>query len=247
MITMLFSISELVRRWQISPKSVLHIGAHLAEESEMYQSAGWNEVLWIEANPALMTDLRKKVEPLGQRVIEAAIWHTTGDELKLKVASNGQSSSLLEFNTHSALYPQIVVEKEITMKTQRLDSILKETGAPDFCNLDIQGAELSAIKGFGEFINHLNVIYTEVNKIELYSGCAMVSEIDKFLNKAGFKRVATRWILGHGWGDALYMRHRPNLSRRIRGIHWPIRFYVGQIRNLILQAIITQFRRSVSK
>ena len=58
--TMLFSISELVRRWEISPKSVLHIGAHLAEESEMYQSAGWNEVLWIEANPALMTDLRKK-------------------------------------------------------------------------------------------------------------------------------------------------------------------------------------------
>ena len=244
---MLFSINELVKHWRISPKSVLHIGAHLAEECDLYRSVGWNKVIWIEANPALMTDLRKKVEPLGQRVIEAAIWHTTGDELKLKVASNGQSSSLLEFNTHSALYPQIVVEKEITMKTQRLDSILKETGAPDFCNLDIQGAELSAIKGFGEFINHLNVIYTEVNKIELYSGCAMVSEIDKFLNKAGFKRVATRWILGDGWGDALYMRHRPNLSRTIRGIHWPIRFYVGQIRNLILQAIITQFRRSVSK
>ena len=97
---MLLSINELVKRWQISPKSVLHIGAHLAEESNLYQSVGWNKVTWIEANPALIIDIQKKVEPLGQKVIEAALWHTTGEKLSLKVASNGQSSSLLEFNHH---------------------------------------------------------------------------------------------------------------------------------------------------
>ena len=240
---MLFSINELVRRWGISPQSVLHIGAHLAEESNLYQSVGWNKVTWIEANPALIIDIQKKVEPLGQNVIEAALWHTTGEKLSLKVASNGQSSSLLEFNYHSAYYPQIVVEKEIVVLTQRLDSILNEIDTPDFCNLDIQGAELAALNGFGKILNHINVIYTEVNKIELYTGCAMIKDIDKFLGEVGFRRVATRWVIGFGWGDALYMRQTPGLLRRINGLHWPIRFYLGQVRNLVFQIKVKRMKK----
>lgn len=240
---MLLSINELVKRWQISPKSVLHIGAHLAEESNLYQSVGWNKVTWIEANPALIIDILKKVEPLGQKVIQAALWHTTGEKLSLKVASNGESSSLLEFNHHSTYYPQIIVENEIAVSTRRLDSILHKIDTPDFCNLDIQGAELRALNGFGKILNHINVIYTEVNKIELYTGCAMIKDIDEFLGKAGFKRVATRWMIGFGWGDALYMRQTPGLLWRIKGLHWPIRFYLGQIRSLLFQIAVKRMKK----
>lgn len=239
---MLLSIDELVKRWQISPKSVLHIGAHLAEESSLYQSVGWNKVTWIEANPALIIEIQKKIEPLGQKVIEAALWHTTGEKLSLKVASNGQSSSLLEFLHHSTYYPQINVESEITVLTRRLDSILNEIDTPDFCNLDIQGAELAALNGFGKILNHINAIYTEVNKIELYAGCAMIKDMDQFLGKAGFRRVATRWMIGFEWGDALYMRQTPGLLRRIKGLHWPIRFYLGQIRSLLFQIAVKRMK-----
>ena len=61
LVAMLFSINELVKHWRISPKSVLHIGAHLAEECDLYRSVGWNKVIWIEANPELINDLRKKI------------------------------------------------------------------------------------------------------------------------------------------------------------------------------------------
>lgn len=230
---MLFSINELVKHWCISPRSVLHIGAHLAEECDLYRSVGWDKVIWIEANPELINDLRKKVEPLGHRVYEAAVWNTTGEEVSLKVASNGQSSSLFEFNKHSTYYPKIVVDKEIVIKTQRVDSILTSSETPDFCNLDIQGAELAALEGLGEYINKLNAIYTEVNKVELYRGCALIDDIDYFLGKAGFKRVATRWMLGFGWGDALYLRQGHNLHHRLKGIHYPIYFYLKQLPSVL--------------
>jgi len=234
---MLMSMTELRWRWRLAPTSVLHVGAHLAEECNLYQSAGWSNVTWIEANPDLISDLRKKVEPMGHRVIEAALWHSDNEVLSFSVASNGQSSSLLEFRDHSVLYPEIVVDKQLMLKTSRLGTLLKDEKPPDFCNLDIQGAELSALRGFGGMLSGVRAIYTEVNRAELYEGCARINDIDSFLSEAGFKRVATRWVLGFGWGDALYLREYSSLIRRILGVYWPMIYYTRQLLSRVVQVL----------
>jgi hypothetical protein len=72
----------------------------------------------------------------------------------------------------------------------------------------VQGAELQAIKGMGDLVLAVDAIYSEVNKEELYEGCAVIHEIDEYLKKFNFERVATRWVLGKGWGDALYVNKK---------------------------------------
>ena len=80
------------------------------------------------------------------------------------------------------------------------------------------------------------MIYCEVNRKFLYENCSQVSEIDSYLETYGFKRVATRWFVRAGWGDAIYQKI--NLSRRnkkqiIKHIVNQFIFYKPQAYNLI--------------
>jgi len=72
-------------------------------------------------------------------------------------------------------------------------------------NLDIQGAELKALKGSTLILPHIKSIYTEVNTKELYENCAMLHELDSYLESFGFTRVETS-MTEHGWGDAFYIK-----------------------------------------
>ncbi len=80
-----------------------------------------------------------------------------------------------------------------------------ELGTGWFLNVDLQGAELLALKGMGDLLKHFDHAYIEVNERELYKGCPLVGEIDAFMAKAGFVRKETV-MTKHFWGDALYQR-----------------------------------------
>jgi FkbM family methyltransferase len=200
------SVSELSKYWDIKPKGVLHVGAHLGEEATDYENFGWVPVIWVEAQPNLVKILNAKLDPLKNKVIEAAVWEKNGVPLKLHIASNSQSTSLLNFGSHINSYPDITYVSEIDVSTKRLDSIIKPDEMPNFINLDIQGVELSAIKSLGPLLDAVDYIYTEVNKVEVYEGCTLVKDLDGYLLAEGFKRATTRWYLREGWGDALYIR-----------------------------------------
>ena len=73
----------------------------------------------------------------------------------------------------------------------------------NFLNLDIQGAELLALKGFGDLLVGIDYIYTEVNETDIYKDCALIGEIDQYLSD--FERVETA-MTEFKWGDALYRR-----------------------------------------
>ena len=55
----------------------------------------------------------------------------------------------------------------------------------------------------------IDYIYSEVNKAELYEGCAQMNELDNFLGEYGFKRVETYWPeTWDNWGDAFYIKEK---------------------------------------
>lgn len=212
---MFISVSELSKYWNIKPRGVLHVGAHLAEEASDYKNFGWAPIIWVEAQPNLVKILNSKLDPLLHKVIEAAIWEKNGVPLKLHIASNSQSTSLLNFGSHADSYPDITYVSEIDVVTKRLDSIIKPNEMPNFINLDIQGVELSAIKSLGPLLDAVDYIYTEVNKVEVYKGCTLVDDLDRYLLTQGFKRVTTRYYFQEGWGDALYIRISIFLGRSV--------------------------------
>lgn len=183
---------------------VLHVGAHIAEESGLYRSLGLGRVTWVEANP----ELAKKIPTLdiGQndRVYCGAAWSESGVSKVFNITDNLQSSSLLNLSKHKFYYPDIQVSEELAVKTVRLDELIPKT---DYfmMNLDIQGAELEALRGCGHHMENVKIIYTEVNREHLYENCPLVQEIDEWLKPDGFKRIVTAWTTD-GWGDAIYVR-----------------------------------------
>ena len=91
-----------------------------------------------------------------------------------------------------------------TIKTL-LSKNMVSVGDFDFVNLDIQGVELQALKGFGEYLDPVKYIYTEVNTGEVYINNDSMDQMDEFLGDLGFSRVETR-ITEFEWGDAFYIK-----------------------------------------
>lgn len=186
-------------------KLALHVGAHRAEERSLYQRLGFGRVDWIEGQPELAHELKQTLPSGTNRIFQACVWGTSGLPMELSVTSNSQSSSLLELGSHLSSYPNVTVSQKISVTTVRLDELLHGESYA-FVNLDIQGAELEALRGMGDLITSIDIIYCEVNREEVYKDCALVVDLDKWLNEQGFARIITKWT-SKGWGDAIYARN----------------------------------------
>ena len=128
----------------------------------------------------------------------------------LNLATNGESSSLLEFGTHKERYPHINYTSKIEVETKILDNWLDENFTNkkiyNFINIDIQGYELEALKGMPKQLKIADYIYLEVNFEQVYDGCSELKEIDRYLKQFSFKRVGMRKT-NKGWGDAIYTKN----------------------------------------
>lgn len=206
---MLISVNELVRNFNVSPRNVLHVGAHLAEEYEEMRKSGWgiDGITWVESQEELCDLIRSRFEGTNQRVICATVWSEDDVKKIFHENVNTQSSSLYELGTHKDSFPEMVEINSREVITTKIDSILSENDQIDFINLDIQGSELEALKGAVKTLAKVQWIYTEVNRKETYKCCPMIQEIDIFLKHQGFSRAATRWSFNDDWGDALYVRN----------------------------------------
>ncbi len=209
---MYIPVGVMEKYWGIHPNSIIHVGAHLAEEHFEYKKFNWigtesRKAIWVEAQTRLVDTLKHTLDQEENLIYNFAIWSEDKKEVSLNISNNTQSSSLFKLSKHKQIYPEIEFVETITIPTIRLDTLLELDGlSPDFINLDIQGAELIALKSLGDKIFDFKWIYTEVNYEELYEGCSLISEIDDFLKVKKFKRVFAVKRAGAGWGDALYIR-----------------------------------------
>jgi len=206
---MLIKFKNIVEKYG-RPNGIIHIGAHLMEEREDYLELGFNNTIWVEANPIIFNQIKNKINyTSNEMVFNCAISDEDDNLVKFNITNNGQSSSILELDKHLIHHPSIKVIDIIEIKTKRMDSIISENKIDidkyDFLNLDIQGAELLAMKGFGKLISKMKYIYTEVNTSSIYKNCSIIYDIDHYLDKYGFKRVETE-MTEFEWGDALYIK-----------------------------------------
>jgi len=207
---MLIKLDYLSKKYGFKPKGVLHVGAHLGEEAKDYNSLDVKNVIWVEGNEKLIDSLKLNLEGMeGHQVLEYLVSDLNDKEYDFNISNNGQSSSILEMDKHLIYHPQVRYIDSVKVKSKRIDTIIKDNGIDigdyDFLNLDIQGAELIALKGMGETIKGFKYIYTEVNIGEVYKGCAKINEIDDYIGQYGFERVETK-ITPSEWGDAFYIK-----------------------------------------
>jgi FkbM family methyltransferase len=246
---MLIPVRDLQAVFNVNPQSILHVGAHLAEEAPAYIGANWGTsgIFWLEVQPDLVAELKKELDPEKHVVIEAAVWSQSGIKMQFNRMTNSQSSSLLDLGQHAKYYPEIELQEKVEVTTKRIDEIFEKHKRFNLVNLDLQGAELEALKGMGQLLENVSWIYSEVNWKELYKGCAIISEIDVFLKQNGFLRVATFREPFVGWGDALYIRIEEfNKLSKIVVFKWRIEsFFHKQVR--LLRRLISKIFRLLTQ
>lgn len=208
---MFIPLNTLKTTYNMNIKGIIHVGAHHAEEKESYNQCGVENVVWIEGNDDLIPIIQEKLNNFNSndQILNYLISDTNNEEVKFHITNNTQSSSILDFGKHKQYYPGIDFVKSVTKHTKTLKNII-DIHNINMCNynmvnLDLQGVELRALKGLGEYINHIDYIYTEVNNDVIYQNNDLIVDIDIYLAQYNFKRVETV-MLSEQWGDAFYLK-----------------------------------------
>jgi hypothetical protein len=126
-----------------------------------------------------------------------------------EISNYGQANSILEPDYHLTQHPSIEFNGKQKVSITKLDIFMEDQDKSkyNFINIDVQGYELEVLKGASEYLNDIEYIITEVNREDLYKGCARIEDLDSFLFNYGFKRVETDWV-GISWGDAFYIKNK---------------------------------------
>jgi FkbM family methyltransferase len=102
-------------------------------------------------------------------------------------------------------YPHTILVPTITLDTwanqHRIDHI-------DFLWLDMQGHELSALKGAAKILPTVRAIYTEVNFIQAYEGQPLDHVVSAWITAQGFKEICRTFENRTDWffGEILFVR-----------------------------------------
>jgi FkbM family methyltransferase len=182
----------------------------MCEERALYNSIkiGDNDTLWIEAIGEIVAYVKKINENIN--IVQAVITDKDDEELSFMITNNKESSSIFNFGTHAIEHPHVFEIERRRLKSITLNTLFERNNIPrdryDFINIDIQGAELKALKGSTRILPHIKAIYAEVNEKMLYEGAGLLPELDEYLATFNFKRVITN-MTRHGWGDALYIKN----------------------------------------
>jgi FkbM family methyltransferase len=203
------NVCKYLKELNLNITGILHIGAHECEELNDYIANGIQEdsIIWIDA-------IKEKVDLAKSKNIKNIYNEVISDkeeEVIFNITNNGQSSSILELDTHKIHHPEINVVEQKIMKTITLETFFKKNNINptkyNFWNLDIQGAELFALRGAGNILDNVDVLYLEVNTEHIYKGCPLLHELEEFLVSKEFFRVAIKMTFAN-WGDALYIKNK---------------------------------------
>lgn len=133
------------------------------------------------------------------------------------ITSNGVSSSLLKPSiTHTGLDELTKVDNNITVKTDTIDNFCSSNNIKhiNLLKLDIQGAELDALKGATQLLQNkmIDVIYTEVEFMSLYDNQPLFHDIAQYLNGFGYKlyNIYNTVYIKHAvicWADAIFIKN----------------------------------------
>ena len=98
--------------------------------------------------------------------------------------NNGASSSILDFNLHKDIWPDVTFEKSINLFSKTLPTLLKDNNVTledyNMLAIDTQGSELLVLQGSIPILHNFLYIKTEVPDFEAYKGCCQLKDLKLF-------------------------------------------------------------------
>jgi FkbM family methyltransferase len=203
-----------------SENIIFDIGARDCEQSiEFYTKFKNSKIYSFECNPNTLPNCEKNIEPYKDRIhlIKGAVCDYDGEitfypinqEKTITSWKDGNPGASSLFKSNGSYTVEKYIQDEIKTNCHRLDSIMDKHGISnvDFIWMDLQGAELIALKGLGIYLQNVKIIYTEVSYKEIYNGQVMFNEFHNFMIDNGF--ILMNDLHLSGWQeDAIYLNKK---------------------------------------
>lgn len=197
-------IPNLIRKYAKDITGVIHIGGHLAQEYDLYARCGIKSIIFVEPLPDKFKCIQEHLADKCQ-LFNVALGNKEGTVEMFLSANNGMSSSVLEPLLHLELHPDVAFKGKVSVPMTRLDLLPFNRDSYNLINIDVQGYELEVLKGGVNTLEKVKYIAAEINREEVYKGCALIEEVDAFLKKFNFVRQDTWWCYS-AWGEAFYVK-----------------------------------------
>ena len=213
---MIFNWFDLINKYNMQIKGVLHIGAYTGEELELYRATGLSNTVLFEPQKELFEIVKEKCL-VDETVYNVALGNINDQHRNMYISyteggiqnGSGASSSLLKPKKHLIEHPNVKFVRKEEVEIYRLDNFCSAFNVDikeyNFINVDVQGYELEVFKGAEKSLQHIDYIIAEVNRDEVYTQCPLIEDIDSYLKDFGFTRELVTWQ-SESWGDAFYIK-----------------------------------------
>jgi FkbM family methyltransferase len=180
-----------------------------------------SKIYAFECNPNTLKICKENIQPYSDRItlIEGAVCDYDGEITFYPINQDKTITSWIDgnpgassiFRSNGEYNVETYVQDEITTNCHRIDSIMQKYNIPkaDIVWMDLQGAELLALKGMGQALENVRYIHTEVSHRAMYTGQVMFNELNNFILSNNFN--IKNKISGIGWQeDIIYEKNSTN-------------------------------------
>jgi FkbM family methyltransferase len=173
-------------------KTILELGARFGDESLALSSFYPDcQIHAFECNPLVLPETRKNLENNPKiKLHEVAVSNVTNENVTFYPAKENPEASSLFVAKLGKWWGD---HEPVIVKTQRLDDYFKSNGIEniDMICADIQGGELNAFEGMGDFLSKVTYIITEIpSGPPTYDGAPSREEILNYLDNKGFRELS---------------------------------------------------------
>jgi FkbM family methyltransferase len=168
----------------------------------------------FEPTPASFLVVNKNLESIGGTAFQYAIALKDGSTtffindpektVTTWIDGNQGANSMYSANLE---YPiEQYFQNEITVEAIRADTLIsKGLTCPNLLWIDAQGSELNILRSFGQNLDNVDFIYTELSLFPIYKDAPLAEEVLTFLQAQGFYWVTNLTIGGFQF-DAVLIR-----------------------------------------
>ena len=176
---------------------ILDIGSGSGKESNLFSSLFPNKKIFsFECNPECILKFKNFI-PNNVTLVEKAVWESDGyiDFFPVKNGNTHASSAFLvtdEYNKNEHGHGYLSQTDKILVESITLYSFIEQNNLQNSNGIiwiDLQGAELKALKGLGKYLKNIKAIWTEGQYKHIYQGVDLFDRIESFLTENKFVLV----------------------------------------------------------
>jgi FkbM family methyltransferase len=212
------------------PYVIFDIGSRdCAQSIEFYKTFPHAKIYAFECNPNTLEICRKNIAPYTDRItlVEGAVcdydgsitFYPINQAKTVTTWKDGNPGASSLFKSNGKYVHENYVQDEITTNCHRLDTVMAtlKISHVDLIWMDLQGAELLALKGLGTALQTVQWMHTEVSHRPIYSGQVMFKELNDFMTQNTFV-VKNNLSMGGWQEDVIYYNDRATTLSDIKKV-----------------------------